>query len=186
VPSRPSGEGSTPLGPPLPLEWDVASIATGGVRFHIRQEARPTLVAVPAALAVAWLALIVRAAMRGSVLPLGISQPLAISLDVAVAAFATWCAFAVETWEVGGGRFEHRLAFGPWARLRRYVPGTFIIQTTTDNHGWPYHRLFLVDDKDRAQWVMDRNAAQLRAIAKFLSFHTGWPVAEDPPLDSAS
>jgi hypothetical protein len=162
------------------------ALATGGVRFHIRQDARPALVFTPSAIAVAWLAVIVRAALRGAALPLGISQPLAIGLDVALAVFATWCAFAVETWEVGDGRLEHRLAFGPWERVRRYVPGTLTIQTRTDNHGWPYHRLFLVDDAGRGQWVLDRSAAQLVAIAKFLSFHTGWPVVQDPPLDSAS
>jgi len=166
----------------LPREWEVLPQAGGGVELRIRQDGRHGLIVVTSGLAATWLGVVAGDTARGHALPLGMAPALAWAFAAALVGFAAWCAFARESWHVDRDRLEHRVGLGAWSRTRVFAPGELVIQSSTDNHGWPYHRLFLIDAAGRRQWVLDRNREQLVAIASFLHAHTGWPVGEEGPF----
>ena len=158
--------------PSLPLGWYADHAVTGGVDLRVVAPRRKYVVAGAAILAVlaGWRTFVNwQLAPKESVAPwLGISVLLGL--------LAVWCAFADEVWHIEKNCVEHRVGIGPFASSPRYRDAELaIVQRSSTNWNVPYFRLYAVMD-GKPRFLIERGETQLRQLASYISFHTGWPI----------
>ena len=164
--------------PSLPPGWHASQAALGGVDVHLEARGRGGLAVVVAILAVlaGW-----RTFANWQTGP-GASVAPWVGITVALGLFAAWCAFADEVWHIERNQLVHRVGIGAWAHSRQYRDAVLEIQVRfSKNYGVPYYRLRALENGE-SHFLIDRGEQELFQLANFISFHTGWPIREAPPL----
>lgn len=156
----------------------------GGIDLRIDPNGRRRFMIVGAlaiALAVSGSAL--RALTTDSALPvIGGSPITGLVAGGLFALFALWCAFGDEVWHVERNCIEHRIGIRAWRRTRRYRDAELEIVRGVDYphaspYPRPYYRLYAVSRGVR-HFLLERDIAELRALADLLREQTGWPFRE--------
>jgi hypothetical protein len=164
--------------PSPPSGWHASRAALGGVDLRLEARGRRPLAVVVAVLAViaAW-----RTFVNWQIAPAGSAAPW-LAVTLALGLFATWCAFADEVWHIERNHLVHRVGIGSWAHSRHYRDAVLEIQLRfTKNFGTPYYRLHALENGE-SHFLINRREQELFQLANFISFHTGWPIREAPPL----
>lgn len=166
--------------PSLPLGWDFNRAALGGVDLRVVARGRRYLVSGLAVLAImaAW-----RTLVNWKTVPAGSAAPW-FGITLLLGLLAIWCAFADELWHIDRNYLEHRVGIGRCAHSRRYRDADLqIMLRFSTNFNVPYYRLYAIEN-GRSHFLIDRRDEQeLRQLAAFISFHTGWrirPMAPSP------
>jgi hypothetical protein len=106
-------------------------------------------------------------------------------LSVILGSVALWCAVGDEVWHLERNCLVHRTGVKRWGYSRRYQDASLDIRldfSTTWNV--PYYRLYAVVNGN-SSFLMERSEQELLLLAKFISYHTSWPV-RIPTLDVRS
>jgi hypothetical protein len=108
-----------------------------------------------------------------------------LAVTLALGLFALWCAFADEVWHIEPNRLVHRVGIGAWARSRDYRDADLQIQLRfSTKFAVPYYRLYALEN-GQSRLLLERREQELFQLATFISFHTGWPITERPPVRGA-
>ena len=167
--------------PSLPSGWHASQAPLGGVDLRVGTRGRRPLAVVVAVLAViaGW-----RTFVNWQIAPGG-SAVVWLVITSALGLLAIWCAFADEVWHIEPNRLVHRVGIGAWARSRDYRDADLQIQLRfSTNFSVPYYRLYALEN-GQSHFLLERGEQELFQLATFISFHTGWPIAEKPPVRGA-
>lgn len=163
--------------PNLPSGWQASPVAVGGVDLRVKARGRRPLAVVVAVLAVfaGWRTFANWEIATGASIAPWLGITLALSL------FAVWCAFADERWHIELNHIVHRVGIGPWAHSRHYRNADLQIKLRFSTR-WsvPYYRLYAIENGE-PHFLLERAEQELRQLATFISFHTGWPIRPSDP-----
>src|SRR5215472_3181612 len=167
--------------PSLPSGWHASQAPLGGVDLRVGTRGRRPLAVVVAVLAViaGW-----RTFVNWQLAPGG-SAAVWLAITLALGFVAIWCAFADEVWHIEPNRLVHRVSIGAWARSRNYRDADLQIQLRfSTKFGVPYYRMYASENSE-SRFLLERGEQELFQLATFISFHTGWPITEKPPVRGA-
>src|SRR5215469_12229356 len=161
----------------LPLGWRSEAVA-GGVDLRVVASGRKYIVAGAGILAALAISRTTAQSNSSAVTPW-------LILSVVLGAVALWCAVGDEVWHLERNCLVHRTGLKRWGHSRRYQDASLDIRLRFSTT-WrlPYYRLYAVIDGN-SSFLMERGEQELRQLAKFISYHTGWPV-RTPTLDVRS
>jgi len=163
---------SGPESPDLPSGWQSKQNALGGVDLRV---ADPRNVRKRFGAGVAVLAAI--AGWRTLVnWPMGLkgSAPVLLVITVLLGLFAIWCAFVDDRWHIEKNYLGRRLSIGQFVYSSHYSDAELEIVLRFFNSR-PYYRLFVIAN-GKSHFLIEREENELRQLAGFISFHTGWPI----------
>lgn len=158
--------------PSLPPGWHAGQAALGGVDLRLEARQRRGLAVCVAVLAViaGW-----RTFVNWQIAPGGSVAPW-LGITVALGLLAAWCAFADEVWHIERNHLVHRVGMGPWARSRHFRDADLQITLRfSTKFNVPYYRLLAIENGE-SHFLLERGEQELRQLANFISFHTGWPI----------
>jgi len=69
----------------------------------------------------------------------------------------------------------HRIGINGWYYSSRYQDAALKIILRFDKRGKPYYRLYAIVN-GRRRFLIERGEQELRMLASFISFHTGWQL----------
>jgi hypothetical protein len=96
---------------------------------------------------------------------------------LALSLLAVWCAFADELWHIERNHLVHRVGIGPWAHSRHYHDADLrIMLRFSTKFTIPYYRLYAIESGKSHFMLEQRSEHELRQLATFISFQTGWPI----------
>jgi len=99
-----------------------------------------------------------------------------LGITLVLSLLAAWCTFADELWHIERNQLVHQVGVGPWAHLRHYRDANLqIMLRFSTNFNVPYYRLYAIEN-GKSHFLLERGEQELRQLATFISFHTGWPV----------
>jgi hypothetical protein len=160
-------------GPSLPLDWEATENVLGGVDLYVpdRRHIRRYIAACASVLALiaAW------RVFANSPVGLKESALVWLAIMLLLVLFALWCAFADERWQIANNYLGHRIAIGRYVHSKRYQDAELEIVCRRDSRGKPYYRLYAIGNS-RPHFLIERDEKDLRQLAVFISFHTGWPI----------
>jgi hypothetical protein len=165
---------STPASesPSLPSGWQASQATLGGVDLRLETRRRRYLAVGVAVLAViaGW-----RTVVNWQTAPAG-SVAMWLGITLALSLLALWTAFADELWHIERNHLVHRVGIGRWAYSRHYRDADLqIMLRFSTKWSVPYYRLYAIEN-GKSQFLLDRGEQELRQLATFISFHTGWPI----------
>lgn len=158
--------------PSLPAGWYSSDVVTGGVDLRVEAPRRKYFAAGVAVLAILagwrtfanW-----EPGARGSAAPW-------LIITLLLSLLALWCALADEVWHVENNSLVHRVGIGPFASSRQYRDAELAIMLrSSTQYNIPYYQLYAVVN-GKSGFLMERGENELRQLANFISFHTGWPI----------
>ena len=159
--------------PDLPSGWQASPATMGGVDLRVKASGRRNLAVGMAVLAIlaGWRTL------ANWQIGAGASLAPWVVITLALSCFALWCAFADERWHLERNHIEHRLGMGAWAHSRSYRDAELqiIVRFANLARSRPYYRLY-VNENGTSHFLLERGEQELRQLATFISFHTGWPM----------
>ena len=161
--------------PKLPPGWQADHATTGGVDLRVKARGRRKIavgIAVLAAFA-GWRTFANWQIATGASIAPWVGITLALSL------LAVWCAFADELWHIDRNRLEHRVGIGLWMYSRSYRDADLqIMLRFSTKFNVPYYRLYALEN-GKSYFLLERVEQELRQLATFISYHTGWPIGAD-------
>lgn len=158
----------------LPSDWNVSEIAGHGVDLRLtaplRSRAAAVIVIAILAILAGWKTLV-----QWNILSREAITPW-VGLSLFLSALALWLIFGDEVWHLEGNCLVHRVGVGSWCYSRSYQDADLEI-TLRFSTTWnvPYYRLYAVI-KGKPYFLIERSEPDLRKLANFISFHTGWQV----------
>jgi hypothetical protein len=158
--------------PNLPSGWHACQAALGGMDLRLKARGRKHL-----AVGVAVLALITgwRTFVNRQIAPGGSVGPW-LGITLALGLLAVWCAFADELWHIERNHLVHRVGIGPWAFSHHYRDADLqIMLRFSTKFNVPFYRLYAIEN-GQSHFLLERGEQELRQLATFISFHTGWPI----------
>src|SRR5215469_16582708 len=103
-------------------------------------------------------------------------------LSVILGAVALWCAVGDEVWHLERNCLVHRAGAKRLGYSRRYQHASLDIRLGfSTKFSLPYYRLYALINGN-SSFLMERGEKELLQLARFISYHTGWPV-RTPTLD---
>jgi len=158
----------------LPPGWRSDAVA-GGVDLRIVASGRKYIVAGAGILAALAVSRVIVRWNSAAVSPW-------LILSFILSAFALWCAMGDEVWHLERNCVVHRTGVKRWGYSRRYQDASLEVRPGfSTKFSLPYYRLYAVI-KGNSSFLMERGEQELLQLAKFISYHTGWPV-QTPTLD---
>jgi hypothetical protein len=108
-----------------------------------------------------------------------------LGITLALSLLAVWCAFADEVWHIERNHLVHRVGIAPWVHSRHYRDADLqIMLRFSTKWSVPYYRLYAIQN-GKPHFLLDRGDQELRQLANFISFQTGWrilPLMPWPPI----
>jgi hypothetical protein len=102
-----------------------------------------------------------------------------LGLTLFLIVFALWCAFADEAWHLEKNLLVHRVGIRGWGYSRRIQNAELeIVLRFTTKFSLPYWRLYAVTN-GKSRFLVERDVEELRQLATFISFHTGWQIRSE-------
>ena len=99
-----------------------------------------------------------------------------LGVTLALSLLAVWCSFADELWHIERNHIVHRVGIGPSAHSRHYRDADLqIVLRFSTKWSVPYYRLYAIEN-GKPHFLLERAEPELRQLATFISFHTGWPI----------
>jgi len=158
----------------LPPGWRSDAVA-GGVDLRVVASGRKYIVAGAGILAALALSRAMVQWNSAAVSPW-------LILSVILGAVALWCAVGDEVWHLERNCLVHRTGVKRWGYSRRYQHASLDIRLGfSTKFSLPYYRLYALINGNSC-FLMERGEKELLQLAKFISYHTGWPV-RSPTLD---
>lgn len=152
----------------LPPGWRSEAVA-GGVDLRVVASRRKYIVAGAGILAVL-------AASRAIVHWNSTAVTPWLIFSFLLGAVALWCAVGDEVWHLERNCLVHRTGIKGWGYSRRYQDASLDIRLDfSSTWNVPYHRLYAVINGN-SSFLLERGEQELLQLAKFISYHTGWPV----------
>lgn len=97
-------------------------------------------------------------------------------LSVLLGALALWCAVGDEVWHIERNCLVHRTGVKGWGYSRVYQDASLDIKLRfSTKWSLPYYRLYAVSNGN-SSFLIERDEPELLQLAKYISYHTGWPV----------
>jgi len=159
--------------PNLPPGWQANHAAMGGVDLRVDARGRSNLAVGVAVLAIlaGWRTFANWQTATGASIAPWAGITLALSL------LAVWSAFGDELWHIERNHLEHRIGVGLWAYSHNYRDGELqiIVRFVPKGRSLPYYRLYAIEN-GKSYFLLERGEQELRQLATFISFHTGWPI----------
>jgi hypothetical protein len=158
--------------PSLPFGWH-ATQAAPGVDLRLQPRGRKGL-------AVGLAVLTVVAGWRTFVnwqIAAGESVAPWVVITSALSLLAIWCAFADEVWHIERNYLVHRVGIRLWTYSRNYRDADLqiTVRFVPKARSLPYYRLYAIENGE-SHFLLERGEQELRQLATFISFHTGWPI----------
>jgi hypothetical protein len=156
----------------LPSGWQATQAALCGVDLRLEARRRRHLAVGAAFLAViaGW-----RTFVNWQLAPGGSVSPW-LGITLVLGLLAAWCTFADELWHIERNHLVHQVGVGPWPHLRHYRDADLqIMLRFSTNFNVPYYRFYAIEN-GKSHFLLDRGEQELRQLAAFISFHTGWPI----------
>ena len=160
------------LPPGLPSGWQADQSNLGGVDLRLKAQMRRHLAVGVGVLAViaAWRTFATWPITPGASVAAGLGITLALSL------LAAWCAFAYELWHLEPNHLAHRVGVGSWTHSRDYRDADLqIMLRFSTNWSVPCYRLYAIENGE-PHFLLERGEHELRQLASFISFQTGWRI----------
>jgi hypothetical protein len=88
---------------------------------------------------------------------------------------ALWLVVGDELWHVEKNCLAHRVGFGRRYYSRNYQNAELEIIVRFTRFGVPYYRLYVVAN-GKQHFLIARREPELRTLANFFAFHTGWQL----------
>ena len=152
----------------LPSGWS-AEIAGRGVDLRVSAPLRNRAAVVIAILAIVtgWKTLVQWSAVS--------AQPVTpwVGLTLFLSLLALWIAFGDEAWHLEQNCIVHRVGVGSWSHSRRFQDADLEIIVRFNKWGRPYYRLYVIVN-GKQNFLLERGEQDLRMLARFICFHTGW------------
>lgn len=158
--------------PSVPSGWHASPATPGSVDLRLETRRRRHLAVGVAVLAViaGW-----RTVVNWQIAPEGSVAPW-LGITLALSLLAVWIAFADELWHIERNHLVHRVGIGPWAYSRHYRDADLqIMLRFSTKFNVAYYRLYAIAN-GKSQFLLERGEQELRQLATFISFHTGWPI----------
>jgi hypothetical protein len=163
--------------PTLPSGWRASQAALCGVDLRMEARGRRYL-----AVGVAFFAAIagVRTFVNWQITPRGSVSPW-LGITMALSLLAAWCTFANELWHIERNHLVHQVGLSPWTHVRHYRDADLqIMLRFSTNFNVPYYRLYAIEN-GKSHFLLGWGEQELRQLATFISFHTGWPIQPVAP-----